>query len=165
MLDAGGSRSRIARTLTLAYSSGLLSPDTFAARLDELLQSPIVDPPRLIGDLNLSRPRIGSLSRLRARLVRAVAGTTREPPPSLLALDWSGHQAELVIGRNQSCDVVLSDPSVSRLHARLVFRDHKWIVQDLRSTNGTIVNGTPVGRCELRPGDLLVLGDHCLRVD
>jgi pilus assembly protein CpaF len=83
----------------------------------------------------------------------------------LLALDWSGAQPELLIGRHHTCDVMLANPRVSRRHARLVFRDAKWIVQDLQSTNGTVVNGTRVGRCELRPGDCLVLGDEYLRID
>lgn len=69
------------------------------------------------------------------------------------------------MGRHHGCDVVFDDLSVSRRHARLVFRDGSWVVQDLESTNGTIVNGVQVGRCALRPGDHLVLGDAFLRVD
>jgi pilus assembly protein CpaF len=61
--------------------------------------------------------------------------------------------------------VIVDEPTVSRRHARLVFRDHKWIVQDLKSTNGTVVNGARVGRCELRAGDSVVLGRAHLRVD
>jgi pSer/pThr/pTyr-binding forkhead associated (FHA) protein len=83
----------------------------------------------------------------------------------LLALDWSGAEPKLMIGRHHACDVVLAGPTVSRLHARLVFRDGKWIVQDLQSTNGTAVNGTRIGRCELRPGDHLALGEEHLRID
>jgi pSer/pThr/pTyr-binding forkhead associated (FHA) protein len=37
-----------------------------------------------------------------------------------------------------------------QLHARLAFRDVRWILRDLASTDGTLVNGTKVGRCELR---------------
>jgi pilus assembly protein CpaF len=54
---------------------------------------------------------------------------------------------------------------VSRRHARLLFRDGSWVLQDLQSTNGTTVNGVPVGRCQLRPGDRLIFGTACLRVD
>jgi predicted component of type VI protein secretion system len=108
------------------------------------------------------------MRRVQGRLALLLPRTNeagREYAGSLLGLDWTGHQRELVIGRRSSCDIVCSDPSVSRRHARLVFRDHKWIVQDLRSTNGTIVNGTRVGRCELRPGDLLELGELAMRID
>jgi pilus assembly protein CpaF len=83
----------------------------------------------------------------------------------LLALDWTGAREELVIGRHHACDVVLANPRVSRRHARLVFRDGSWVIQDLESTNGTVVNGDTVVRCALRPGDHLVLGGQRLRVD
>jgi pSer/pThr/pTyr-binding forkhead associated (FHA) protein len=86
-------------------------------------------------------------------------------PADLLALDWTGVVPELLVGRSRRCDVVLDDPGVSRRHARLVFRDGSWVLQDLQSTNGTTVNGVQVGRCQLRPGDSLTLGTACLRVD
>jgi NAD(P)-dependent dehydrogenase (short-subunit alcohol dehydrogenase family) len=49
--------------------------------------------------------------------------------------------------------------------AALPFRDGSWIIQDLGSTNGTIVNGEHVGRCQLQPGDRLQLGDLLLDID
>jgi FHA domain-containing protein len=55
--------------------------------------------------------------------------------------------------------------TVSRCHARLRYRDGRWILQDLSSTNGTHVNGVPVGRCELRPGDHVALGEECFTID
>jgi pSer/pThr/pTyr-binding forkhead associated (FHA) protein len=70
-----------------------------------------------------------------------------------------------VLGRDPRCDVVLGDLGVSRRHVRLRFRDGSWVLQDLDSTNGTTVNGTVVGRCELRPGDCLVLGSTQLWID
>lgn len=83
----------------------------------------------------------------------------------MLALDWSGATDELLVGRHPSCDVVLADPTVSRRHARLRFRDGTWALQDLESTNGTTINGLRVGRCQLRAGDRLMLGDQHLTVD
>ena len=108
---------------------------------------------------------------LRARLlalvdrIRGPRAEELEDPAGLLALDWTGAIPELFIGRSHRCDVVLDDPGVSRRHARLLFRDGSWVLQDLQSTNGTTVNGVPVGRCQLRPGDRLIFGTACLRVD
>jgi hypothetical protein len=169
VLQAGGSRRRLARTLNEAYAGGLLSDDTFVRRVDQLLTSHVVDPIAVVGDINLRsvvRPRVGVAAAIRARLALFRKNASSRPlRPALLALDWSGAQAELLIGRHHACDVMLSNPSVSRRHARLVFRDDKWIIQDLQATNGTFVNGTRVGRCELRPGDCLLLGEQALQVD
>lgn len=152
MLGAGALRHRLARTLNAAYAEGLLSDRTLAHRLDLLFASPVIDPGRLVGDLTRRVPR-----RRRRR--------HRDDSAILLALDWGGAQEELVIGRQVDCDVVVSHPTVSRHHARLIFRDGGWILQDLGSTNGTRLNGQRVGRCRLRPGDQLALGDQPLRVD
>jgi pSer/pThr/pTyr-binding forkhead associated (FHA) protein len=83
----------------------------------------------------------------------------------LLALDWTGDTDELFVGRHHSCDILLESPLVSRRHARLVFRDGSWIIQDLESTNGTCVNGARVGRCKLRPGDEVAFGSDRFRID
>lgn len=169
MLHRGGSRRRITRTLNAAYGAGLLSDDTFATRTDQVLRSHLVDPVKLIGDLNLRRPS-PPWDRLREALrswlkLASPDGAADDRLVVLLALDWSGARSELLIGRDYRCDVVVDEPSVSRQHARLVFRDDKWIMHDLKSTNGTIVDGTRVGRCELRPGDSVLLGRAYLKVD
>lgn len=167
MVGPGASRRRITHTLLAAYADGLLSEETFNYRLDQLLGARVIDPRRLVGDLMFRRAadwRTRLLSAIRRSLVPA-----RTVGPALnqiiLALDWTGATTELIVGRHHGCDVVLDDLSVSRKHARLVCRDGSWVVQDLESTNGTLVNGVSVGRCALRPGDHLVLGHAFLRVD
>jgi len=171
VLGAGASRQHLARELNAAYAQGLLSENTLSHRLDLLFGASLVDPAGLVGDLSLrlSRPqwqrKLGELLDGTVGLLKRTATPMLEHPPRLLALDWSGSAAEMFLGRNPSCDVVLSDLSVSRQHARLVFRDGRWVLQDLGSTNGTMVNGVPAGRCELRPGDELLLGDERFRID
>ncbi len=168
MVRPGTSRRQIARTLNAAYGGGLLSEDTFCHRIDQLLHARLIDPLRLIGDLKLRSSRDERRRRIRnatAAALRSPRRDTGERQPVLLALDWSGDQTKLLIGRHHDCDVVLSDPAVSRRHARMLFRDGTWVLQDLESTNGTIINGIRVGRCEIRPGDHLVLGGECLKID
>ncbi len=73
---------------------------------------------------------------------------------------------EVLIGRDENGSLVLSDVSVSRRHARVVCDETGGIVvEDLGSTNGTAVNGVPVERASLRPGDHLEVGTVSLRLD
>jgi hypothetical protein len=157
--------------LSAAYADGLLSEDTFVDRLEELLHAPLVYPRRLVGDLSFRPSGRGIRARVRdgasstIRRARALVNRGIDEQSTLLALDWGGKQEELLVGRDPECDVVLADPTVSWRHARLLFRTGSWIVQDLESTNGILLNGTLVGRSEVRPGDRLVLGYADLRID
>src|SRR6202034_2782856 len=147
VLEPGASRQQLAQALNTAYAEGLLSEETFAGRLDLLMRGRLIEPRRLIGGLTVRAPTQG----VRARLTGALAGffdlfdgavaDRTEEPWTLLALDWSGRSQQLILGRHHACDVVLGDPSVSRRHARLTFRDERWVLNDLDSLNGTLVNG------------------------
>jgi pSer/pThr/pTyr-binding forkhead associated (FHA) protein len=64
------------------------------------------------------------------------------------------------IGRGDYNDVVIADPSVSTMHAKLQRRDAVWILTDLGSTNGTFVEGERLnGEMPLSPGTTLKFGD------
>ena len=63
------------------------------------------------------------------------------------------------IGRARHCDCIVNDPTVSRVHAALRYEDGHWWLRDLRSTNGTSLNGCWIAdEVEVRPGDHLSLG-------
>jgi FHA domain len=171
VLRPGASRQRLARTLNAAYAHGLLSEKTLSYRLDLLFGDRLVDPTGLVGDLTRRVPcgrwrgRLGHWRATALAIVSVGRGPDAVDPLPLLALDWNGNVEELLVGRAACSDVLLGDLSVSRHHARLVFRDGSWVIQDLGSTNGTRVNGVTVGRCELRPGDRIAFGDERLRID
>jgi hypothetical protein len=163
----GSSRQRLATALNAAYADGLLSAETLNHRLEQLFARRLIDPARIVGDLTKRAPRrLWQTQLLRQPRVwlRELLGLSGAVP-QLLALDWSGAHDELLVGRHPSCDVRLSSPMVSRRHARLVFRDACWIVQDLESMNGTAVNGRAVGRCRVAPGDEIAFADERVRVD
>ncbi len=65
---------------------------------------------------------------------------------------------EVVIGRSPDCQVVLKDFGISRQHARIVVDDDGVRIQDLKSKNGTSVNGTTVMEAVLQDGDRILLG-------
>lgn len=62
------------------------------------------------------------------------------------------------LGRGLGNDVILEDTRVSRHHAQLRYRQRRFWVTDLGSTNGTFVNGQRVTETALRDGDVLSLG-------
>lgn len=69
---------------------------------------------------------------------------------------------EMLIGRDQDCDLVLSSPDVSRQHARITILDEAYEIEDLGSTNGTLVNEVRITRQLLHEGDLIQIGTHLL---
>ena len=69
-------------------------------------------------------------------------------------------KAELWIGRAPGQDIVLEDPAISRSHARFLWKDGKAYLEDLGSRHGSLINGQrATGRCEVRPGDRILLGE------
>jgi hypothetical protein len=68
----------------------------------------------------------------------------------------------LIAGRDPLADIIVRDPEVSRNHARLILTENGYEIQDMGSTNGTFINGTPL-RGEphlLAAGELITLGSN-----
>jgi len=73
------------------------------------------------------------------------------------------HKQSVVIGRLPECDIVISDPGASRRHATITREDGgEYVLTDLGSTNGTIVNDEPVGEHVLSDGDRITIGNTIL---
>ena len=73
---------------------------------------------------------------------------------------------ETIAGRDEGCGVLLDEPSVSRRHARFVVDGDTVSVEDLQSTNGTLVNGRKkAGAVPLRAGDTIKIGSVKARLD
>jgi pSer/pThr/pTyr-binding forkhead associated (FHA) protein len=51
---------------------------------------------------------------------------------------------EVIIGRDPHCEYPIPDETISAHHARLSFHHNQWWLEDLRSTNGTLLNGEKV---------------------
>jgi hypothetical protein len=74
-------------------------------------------------------------------------------------------QARVIVGRSKEADVRVNDPNVSRKHAAIYWNSGRLMIDDLGSTNGTMVNGYPVTRTVLRPADVVAIGESRLTVE
>jgi FHA domain len=72
----------------------------------------------------------------------------------------------LSIGRSKDADVQIEDRYASGIHARLFSREGHHLVEDMRSTNGTLLNGRPLdGEADLVDGDTIQIGDTVFRFE
>jgi ABC-type multidrug transport system ATPase subunit len=87
------------------------------------------------------------------------------PVPALVTERVQLTSEQLTIGRDESSDLVLRDPNVSRRHAMLVRRPEGVSLTDLGSTNGTRVNGEVVSNTWVKSGDQIGIGPYVLVLD
>lgn len=106
---------------------------------------------------------------------KAQAADPAVPPPAQRArlridsgfyagLEWELDRPSTVIGRGRNADLVLNEATISRAHALFGYEALVAFVQDLGSTNGTLVNGTREQRKTLAHGDELRMGKLVLKV-
>ena len=66
----------------------------------------------------------------------------------VLTTNWMGKRqrftSEFIAGRDDGCGLQLVDPMISRQHAKFEFKEGEWLVSDLGSSNGILVDGTKV---------------------
>src|SRR5207249_7752839 len=75
-------------------------------------------------------------------------------------------KSEVTIGRVQGNDIILPKGNVSKRHSRIVLKDGKFIIVDLKSTNGTYVNGRKItSPLVIKPTDKIYIGDFILAVE
>lgn len=97
---------------------------------------------------------------------RQPAGSAMAPPAASLrpvAGDLAGREFSisktlLSIGRGLDNELVIDDPRVSRHHSQITFRHGHYLLRDLRSTNGTFVNGQTIEAVVLASGDVVSIG-------
>jgi len=91
--------------------------------------------------------------------------------PSLKIVKGPGEGAELTLGervtlgRSRECDLQIKDAESSRVHAQVTLHEGRYHIKDLDSSNGTLVNGSPVGEHVLRHGDRIQIGEVIVEFD
>lgn len=71
-------------------------------------------------------------------------------------------QQRITIGRHSDNDICIDDKATSSQHAAIITIGRNCYLQDLKSTNGTLVNGTPVQKHTLKHGDVILIGRNHL---
>ena len=82
---------------------------------------------------------------------------------------YKGHRIPLNkdtlrIGRDRVCEIALDDEAASRVHSEIVRERDTFLLRDLRSTNGTFLNGARVTESQLHSGDRVGVGDTVMLV-
>lgn len=95
------------------------------------------------------------------------AGRRMNPPAGAAALVRSGFyeglevaldRERIVIGRGRKADLALAEATISRAHAVIGYDEDGFYVEDLGSTNGTLVNGARIERQPLKTDDEIQMG-------
>jgi len=111
----------------------------------------------------MGRPRENFEAALGSGRAQSVS---RAPPMYKLVVAFGGKTVErrevdaerFVIGRSQDCDLVIDNLGVSRQHAEIVLEAGVPILRDMKSNNGTYVNGKRITRYHLNDGDEIAIG-------
>ncbi len=82
----------------------------------------------------------------------------------LKVVDLAGGPSRIMIGRARDCDLLLNSKFVSGHHAFIVCTEDRIAIEDLHSSNGIFVNSKKVGHSDLRPGDIVAIGNFRLRL-
>jgi|GEM_PF-1751394 len=101
---------------------------------------------------------------------RATATATGFPNLVIITGHSSGRKVPLLpmtmsIGREHDNNIELKDPEVARYHARVLFENGRFVLEDLESSNGTWLNGEQIKQSSLVNGDRIRLGDTEMVID
>ena len=152
----------------------LLSPEEMAAELNEELPISTGGLPADSDDARASAPPLAEVvpvvkpglifdaeAESAAAAQPTMVGTPVAAAPAVSTVTIRGLDQDvalrgdrMVVGRLASCDVCLADANTSRQHAAFVREGAGWSIEDLGSTNGTLVNGERVDSLRLRDGDV-----------
>ena len=146
--------------------------------VSSLVADPAARPPSAVNipPVSAAHPALPPLPPIRGRVATdtgrqgsSVVGRAGSRPgmTHVLVVDGPGTRHELttgrnVIGRGTEADIRLPDTGVSRKHVDVVLDGGTAFVEDLGSTNGTLVNGRRISRQALADGDVIRIGHSVL---
>ncbi len=167
-------RAQRAKALEAAYRAGAASaaPRPAAGPAAQPTAHPATSPLEAKFDPNATRVHIRGAAdgAVHAPLHRDAAPLPPQKAARLVCVGGSQKDhsfavtaAGITVGRDPKNDIVISDPRASYHHAWIGIIDHKAVLRDLGSTNGTFLNArieSPVSEVVLSPGDTIFFGGH-----
>jgi pSer/pThr/pTyr-binding forkhead associated (FHA) protein len=69
------------------------------------------------------------------------------------------HSLPITLGRDKEANIPLDDPQASRIHTAIRYWDGIFVVRDMDSSNGTLLNGEKIDVAKLNPGDIIKIGN------
>ena len=73
-------------------------------------------------------------------------------------------KSEISIGRGANNDIQIDNLAVSMTHAKIIKHPGHYTIEDLKSTNGTLLNEKQIQKANLSPNDIVTIGKHHLRI-
>ena len=157
------------------YRGEKQAPSTLRPEVDKELEAIVLKAmhPRLEGRYEGAREFFEALEEYNLRPMNTptmrpqpAAAAPQAPAPQLMLVNVKPEINEkhtlkgdsVMVGRDRSCAIVLAHPAVSRRHARITLSGASYVLEDLKSANGTYVNNTRVERAKLKPGDVVRFG-------
>lgn len=162
------------------YRGEKQAPHTLRPEIDEDLEAIVLrsmhpDPNQRYGT---AREFYEALEEYNSRPMRMASGPVTIPvpapapaPPAPKQQNWQlvsmGENGEerheirgesMMVGRDRTCSIVLTHPAVSRRHARITLSGTSFLLEDLKSANGTYVNNTRIEKVKLKLGDVVRFG-------
>jgi pSer/pThr/pTyr-binding forkhead associated (FHA) protein len=121
-------------------------------------------------ELRATTPR--AAGRASPAQARPPSRKAKKAPRKVAVIEGENHRGktfelngEMVIGRSDKCHMMLDDPYVSQVHARLFPRGDAFMVEDMGSTNGTYLNRKRLtSPTELKRGDRIKIGKTVLEL-
>jgi pSer/pThr/pTyr-binding forkhead associated (FHA) protein len=74
-------------------------------------------------------------------------------------------EKSVMIGRGAECEIDLRDPTISKEHAKIEYKEGDFFIKDQESKHGTFVNGAQITKQKLRSGDEIRIGESLLRFE
>jgi pSer/pThr/pTyr-binding forkhead associated (FHA) protein len=135
------------------------APTTSSGTSDNI-SSLVMDAPPTTVQLD-STPRLPGTTQLVKRPTPVMAWLVVKEGPDL-GKKFELTENDFTVGRDSSCDIKVSDRTVSQFHGNLCYREDEFVFVDAGSTSGTLVNGESIKSSTLRPNGTLHVGTTVL---